>query len=104
MFLVILFELQIRVESFSLLKMFKGKEATETLEIDLGTLLQSSNSLLKGKDTCLPVESFGEKECDSSHLFWRQEAAFFFFFMYVYMYFLCVVKMVVISCKTNPST
>lgn len=87
---MILFELQIRVESFSLLKMFKGKEATETLEIDLGTLLQSSNSLLKGKDTCLPVESFGEKECDSSHLFWRQEAAFFFlFYVCVYVFFMC---------------
>lgn len=90
---MILFELQIRVESFSLLKMFKGKEETETLEIDLGTLLQSSNSLLKGKDTCLPVESFGEKECDSSHLFWRQEAAlFFFFFLFyvcVYVFFMC---------------
>lgn len=89
---MILFELQIRVESFSLLKMFKGKEATETLEIDLGTLLQSSNSLLKGKDTCLPVESFGEKECDSSHLFWRQEAALFFFFLFyvcVYVFFMC---------------
>lgn len=89
---MILFELQIRVESFSLLKMFKGKEETETLEIDLGTLLQSSNSLLKGKDTCLPVESFGEKECDSSHLFWRQEAALFFFFLFyvcVYVFFMC---------------
>lgn len=88
---MILFELQIRVESFSLLKMFKGKEETETLEIDLGTLLQSSNSLLKGKDTCLPVESFGEKECDS-YLFWRQEAALFFFFLFyvcVYVFFMC---------------